>query len=88
MIERILCAAIRTPDWYDMAGHPMIHCGFRHNMILWQDDRITRTLCHQGFLTSRGRFVDRREAAIIAINAGQIVKCEFVDDELFSEDLY
>lgn len=88
MIEKILCAAIRTPGWYDMAEKEMIHCGFRHCNILWQDERISRSPYDQGFLTSRGRFVTREEAAIIAINAKQIEKCEYVDDKLFSEDLY
>lgn len=39
----------------------------------------------QGFLTSDDRFVDRREAAKIAIDAGQVKKHISI---LFSEDLY
>lgn len=39
----------------------------------------------QGFLTSRNRFVTRREAAEIALVAGQIKEMK---KELFSEDLY
>lgn len=42
----------------------------------------------QGFLTSKNRFVDRKEAVIIAIREGQLkdgmVSCE----TLYSEDLY
>jgi hypothetical protein len=39
----------------------------------------------QGFITTKNRFVDREEAAIIAFNSGQIsVQIE----KLFSEDLY
>lgn len=42
---------------------------------------------HQGFLTSTGRFVDRIEAAQIALRSGQIERLEF-GNELYSEDLY
>jgi len=42
----------------------------------------------QGFVTDDGRFVDRKEAARIAIASKQIVATKFKDDELFSEDLY
>ena len=40
---------------------------------------------HQGFLTSRGRFVDRTEAMTLARAAGQTDSSK---SELFSEDLY
>lgn len=39
----------------------------------------------QGFVTSEGRFVGRREAAVIALLAGQISSSK---DRLFSEDLW
>jgi hypothetical protein len=39
----------------------------------------------QGFLTSKNRFLDRKEAAKLAFEIGQIDK---ETDELFSEDLY
>jgi hypothetical protein len=40
---------------------------------------------HQGFLTSRGRFVDRQEAMEIARAAGQTMA---MGETLYSEDLY
>lgn len=40
---------------------------------------------HQGFLTSKGRFVDREEAMMIAVAAGQTTGGK---TDLFSEDLY
>ena len=40
----------------------------------------------QGFLTSKNRFVDRKEAYKIALRAGQVEEKE--DKKLFSEDLY
>ena len=87
-MEYILCAAICNPLDFDMAGHPLIYCGHRHNNILWQSEKVSRSPYHQGFLTNKGRFVDRKEAAEIALAAKQIEKLQFVDDELFSEDLY
>lgn len=41
----------------------------------------------QGFVTMSGRFVDRKEAAMIAVHAGQ-VKNRTLPFVLFSEDLY
>jgi len=41
-----------------------------------------------GFLTSDNRFVNRQEAAIIAIKAGQIKELTYSKTDLFSEDLY
>ena len=41
----------------------------------------------QGFITSRNRFVDRREGNNIAIKSGQVYGNE-EGDELMSEDLY
>jgi hypothetical protein len=46
-------------------------------------DDINRIV--QGFLTSDDRFVDRKESAMIAFNAGQTAKAH---DHLISEDLY
>jgi hypothetical protein len=39
----------------------------------------------QGFVTDKGQFVNRRQAAIIAFNAGQIPNRK---EELFSEDIF
>jgi hypothetical protein len=42
----------------------------------------------QGFLTTKGRFVDRKEAAQIALSTGQIKSLQWPEyGELFSEDL-
>lgn len=87
-MEKILCAAICNPDEFDMAGKHLIYCGLRHNNILWQGTHVSRNPHHQGFLTSTGRFVDRKLAATIAKNAGQIENLQFSSTELFSEDLY
>lgn len=42
----------------------------------------------EGFLTSTGRYLDRENAARIAIEARQIEKLNYSSTELFSEDLY
>lgn len=54
----------------------------------WQEDSLTRCNTVQGFITNKGRFVNRKEAFQIALDAGQIDESNGVDRELFSEDLY
>jgi hypothetical protein len=41
-----------------------------------------------GFITSAGRFVDRRRAALIAISAGQRKRVSGPHDLLFSNDIW
>jgi hypothetical protein len=74
----------------------IVFCGFRHPHCMYQMVAITGTKSvkpecgdyTQGFLTSKNRFVDRKEAAIIAIASGQILKTEYEEGVLFSEDIY
>lgn len=54
----------------------------------WQEEGLTRCHTVQGFLTNKGRFVDRKEAWRIARSAGQIDDNGGYNSELFSEDLY
>lgn len=74
----------------------VVLCGIRHTQIIQQLAALTgkRTVTHapdgvgnfkQGFLTSENRFVERKEAAIIAYRSGQI---ETDKAELFSEDIW
>lgn len=89
MKERIICAAISNPDEKDMAGNPLIYCGLRHANILWQSKDVSRNQRHQGFLTSLGRFVDRKEGLLIALENNQVIdKSQIRGDNLYSEDLY
>lgn len=66
----------------------------RHHDLLTLYRNSTRNefyICHQGFMTKRGRFVTRKIAALIARDAGQIGygdKLTDPQDELFSEDLW
>jgi len=87
-IEHIVCSAIHNPIDIDLAGNPLIYCGLRHANVLWQSKNISRDPYHQGFLTNKGRFVDRKEALTIAINAKQVNPNDIYSDMLFSEDLY
>jgi hypothetical protein len=89
MKEFILCAAIHNPDDKDMADEPLIYCGLRHHNILWQSKSVSRNPHHQGFLTSKGRFVDRKEGLTIALENNQVLDLSDIrGDNLYSEDLY
>jgi len=78
----IKCAAIRTKAGQIFEGRSHADC-----YQAMKQDNITRLdsrKCDQGFVTSTGKFVDRYEAAEIALKAGQTKKLESL---LFSEDL-
>ena len=88
--EYILCAAIHFDDsiyhvHHEQHGTGVVICGYRHHMIYalkWDKRKGV-----QGFLTSKGRFVDRTEAMTIAKEAGQ-VDVNNMSCRLFSEDIY
>lgn len=93
--EYILCAAIKrtTPRqglqlMYYQNDIVNIEIGFRHHDIIRRfQGEISRYPEDQGFYTSKGRFVDRKEAMIIAKEAGQVENLG-TREMLFSEDLY
>lgn len=93
--EYILCAAIARKS--PRKCHPYhegtnqicdIEIGYRHHDIFarFKDEDILNEHS-QGFYTSRGRFVSRREAMSIAIECGQVDKA-LEGRSLYSEDLY
>lgn len=98
--EKIICSA----NWYKDLPTPVykpnniekgiVFCGHRHVHCLHQMIAITgKRQCEageeiQGFLTDTNRFVDREEAAKIAIGSGQIKKLKYSSKHLYSEDLY
>lgn len=98
-IEYILCAAIKriyprdcVKHYYDSDLYD-IELGYRHCDILARfHGEVSEKLEDQGFYTSRGRFVDRKEAFQIAYQANQIPITLYdergVNGKLFSEDLY
>jgi len=80
--ERITQAAVRF-------GDNQILTGTRHSEILFdlfeKYPELYRTK-EEGFLTSTGRFVDRKDAINIALKSGQIKKTPETG-RLISEDL-
>ena len=97
-MERILCAAIWYKD-YPAPVHSVINtnekglvlCGYRHGHIIGQcisllNKRQSEMGEHvQGFLTSKNRFLNRKEALELHLKNGNT--SDF-PDELYSEDLY
>lgn len=89
---------IRT-DWLRTRGispynitDGIVLCGWRHSCIIAQMNSMTglkqyETTEVQGFLTSKNRFVDRKEAMLIAKEAGQVSN-SLTSKVLYSEDIY
>lgn len=73
----------------------LVFCGFRHTYCMYTMVSVTglRSIQSeigeeiQGFLTSKNRFVDRKEAMSIAILSKQVSSLNN-SDQLYSEDLY
>ena len=93
--EYIICAAIHLNMPDDFPHQPiniengLVVCGRRHHncfaILFFTNITCEKKNITQGFLTSKDRFVDRKEAGDIAFKAGQISK---VTDILMSEDIY
>lgn len=77
----------------------IVVCGRRHHDIISSVKALSglRTVTfsedavgefEQGFITNLNRFVSRKEAAIIAIEAKQLKEGVLSVEKLFSEDLY
>lgn len=84
MEERIMAAGVRLNDHLHWLRPPA-----RHHHILNELARLVGDRVHaaeQGFLTTSGRFVDRKRAKEIAVAAGQVQDGGL--RELFSEDLW
>lgn len=80
--ELIVAAAIRCGDVFVSVERPGRHgncINFLHHLGVPYRD--------QGFMTNRGRFVDRDEAAEIVAAAGQASKRDGING-LFSEDVW
>lgn len=91
--EYILCSAIlrKIPKpettLYNVDIHKceigLRHCDIRDRF----PNELQTSLSAQGFMTSKGRFVSREEAEIIARQCGQI-QGDLIGSVLTSEDLY
>ena len=86
MKERIIAAAIQWEGVTISLPKPA-----RHGQVLHCAEQFLKTNVHyacQGFLTSKGRFVNRVQARQIAYVAGQEPKETGGDRDLYSEDLW
>ena len=85
-METIEAAAIS----HDGIVYSVPRPGRHHNVchVMMAQGLPPETMRLQGFVTSTGRFVDRREAAIIARDAGQLLRKTNPTDLLFSEDVW
>lgn len=91
----IICAAIFVDDGQIHPHQPkniltgLVVCGRRHHncftTLALTNVEYKRNNTIQGFLTSHDRFVDRKEGAEIAFEAGQIKEETNI---LMSEDIY
>lgn len=93
--EYILCAAVHFDDGvlrthHAQYGTGVLACGYRHHNCFALRPKGFEGKETQGFLTSRDRFVDRKEAKRIATAAGQLISREegLSFTSLYSEDLY
>ncbi len=102
MSEFCICAAIQMPDGYVVRGHRHSDClavagGLRRMVRLepyeswprYTNDQIRKA--PQGFVTSQGRFVERKEAAQLQLTAGiasKDIEHPYFNGECYSEDLY
>jgi hypothetical protein len=93
--EYIICAAIHFDDGLKHPHQPVnissgyVICGRRHHNVYVTFSILAfgepKKEFKQGFLTSKDRFVSRKEAGEIALAAKQITE---PNNCLFSEDLY
>lgn len=86
MINKIICAAIRTKRNVVIRGHRHNDCTRTAFGVpsITQEDITYRT---DGFMDSYNQFVDRKEAKIIATESGQVIEDHHITD-LYSEDIY
>lgn len=86
--ERILMAANRHPGTGQIWA---VEQPGRHSHVCWTMDAHcvpNDQMTDQGFLTSYGRYVDRREAVAIAVSSNQLLDLQHHPELLFSEDLW
>lgn len=86
-MEIIICSAIKLTDGRLIRGHRHADCiATIHRMGI--DTKHTSN--QEGFITSKNRFADRKEAYLLQRKAGIESNCwdGYWGEELFSEDLY
>jgi hypothetical protein len=91
--EFIICAAVRVVGTDKIYyGHRHCHCiTALHGELSWELSRkeIQKIDIEDGFVTNKNRFVNRKDALIIAVENKQILDLGITGNgELYSEDLY
>lgn len=89
MVEKIISAAIKQGNITYSLGRPLRH----HHIFRMYGKEINKDMERggdhtQGFMTSLGRFVDRKEGLRIAKEQNQIIEKHPCFDELYSEDMW
>ena len=80
-IERIVAVAIKTKE-----EKILVSRNSHSELIVMYPEEFK--YAEQGFLTSKCRFVDRKEALKIAEFNNQVVQKHGLKDELYSEDIF
>lgn len=93
--EYIICAANWIQNEIVYSHQPnnilsgLVVCGRRHHncymTVSAMRPEFSNCNVEEGFLTSKNRWIDRREAAALAFDIGQIMEPKTI---LFSEDIY
>ena len=87
--EKILCSAMKimiSESYIIVQGKRHFNC-FNKCLALGIDPDQNKDSILEGFITSKGRFVDRIEAKKIARKAKQLIR-NTVFPELISEDIF
>lgn len=94
--EYIICSACKRKQekiekekrvyWEHLQDIYSIELGWRHGDIISKFKEEVNPN-NQGFYTSKGRYINRKEAMKLAKENGQILSKSFSDD-LYSEDIY
>lgn len=97
-MEKIISAAIHYDDGKTYPHQPInisygyVMTGRRHYSIVALHHALTGKLTpgkERGFITTSNRFVSRKEAFTIALNANQVLDISNVrGGQLYSEDIY
>lgn len=95
VVRRVVCAAnlykLRATDEIVICVGIRHYCPLMRQNLSHVKDLVDRQSEVQGFVDQFGVFMDRREALIVAQNAGQlgVVRPKtWPQDKLFSEDIY
>jgi hypothetical protein len=84
----VVAVAIEWNGLVFSAPKPARHDDLLRLMAECGADKVTARASVPGFMTSDGHFLGRRQAKIVARNAGQLLERASGLDELFSEDVW